>query len=194
MAGPTLIPAGDFRSTYAEDTTMFPTTTSRNMAILGAVLICFAPLVFSAYWLSILIQIGIFSHRSPRPQYPGRLHRPDFDRARRLLPVRRLHLGLHQQQLPHSGLLRHSARRRRHGAGRPDLRRAGRAAEGTLSRHRDTGGAVHPARLLLARGMVFGRHGAGERQSVLDLRLHTARRQAVFLRRAGLCRGQLSSW
>src|SRR5215468_4104407 len=61
MAGPTLIPAGDFRSTYAEDTTIFPTTTSRNMAILGVVLICFAPLVFSGYWLSILIQIGIFS-------------------------------------------------------------------------------------------------------------------------------------
>src|SRR5919204_3677207 len=61
MAGPTLIPAGDFRSTYAQDTTIFRTTTSRNMAILGVVLICFAPHLFSAYWLSILIQIGIFS-------------------------------------------------------------------------------------------------------------------------------------
>jgi branched-chain amino acid transport system permease protein len=61
MAGPTLIPAGDFRSTYAEDTTIFPTTTSRNMAILGIVLVCFAPYVFGGYWLSILIQIGIFS-------------------------------------------------------------------------------------------------------------------------------------
>ena len=61
MAGPTLIPAGDFRSTYAQDTTIFPTTTSRNMAILGVALACFAPLVFSEYWLSILIQIGIFS-------------------------------------------------------------------------------------------------------------------------------------
>jgi branched-chain amino acid transport system permease protein len=61
MAGPTLIPAGDFRITYAEDTTIFPTTTSRNMAILGVVLVCFAPQLFSEYWLSILIQIGIFS-------------------------------------------------------------------------------------------------------------------------------------
>src|SRR5215468_1813817 len=61
MAGPTLIPAGDFRSTYGQDTTIFPTTTSRNMAILGVVLICFAPQLFSEYWLSILIQIGIFS-------------------------------------------------------------------------------------------------------------------------------------
>ena len=42
MAGPTLIPAGDFRTTYAADTTIFPTTTSRNMAILGivAALLC----------------------------------------------------------------------------------------------------------------------------------------------------------
>ena len=33
MAGPSLIPAGDFRTTYAADTTIFPTTTSRNFAI-----------------------------------------------------------------------------------------------------------------------------------------------------------------
>ena len=60
MAGPSLIPSGDYRTTYAADTTIFPTTTSRNMAILGVSLICFAPLVLSAYWLSTLIQIGIF--------------------------------------------------------------------------------------------------------------------------------------
>src|SRR6185369_8745564 len=61
MAGRTIIPAGDFRSTYAEDTTIFPTTTSRNMAIVGILLTCLAPQLFSEYWLSILIQIGIFS-------------------------------------------------------------------------------------------------------------------------------------
>src|SRR5919204_887862 len=61
MAGPTLIPAGDFRSTYAQDTTIFPPTTSRNFAIVGVVLICFAPMVLSNYWLSISIQIGIFA-------------------------------------------------------------------------------------------------------------------------------------
>ena len=60
MANASLIPAGDFRSSYAADTTIFPTRTSRNMAILGIVLIAFAPLVLSGYWLSILIQIGIF--------------------------------------------------------------------------------------------------------------------------------------
>src|ERR1700684_1194233 len=61
MAGPSLIPSGDYRTTYAADTTIFPTTTSRNMAIVGVVLICFAPQVLSAYWLSTLIQIGIFA-------------------------------------------------------------------------------------------------------------------------------------
>lgn len=60
MASSTLIPAGDFRSSYAVDTTIFPTTTSRNMAVVGVLLICLAPYVFTNYWLSILIQIGIF--------------------------------------------------------------------------------------------------------------------------------------
>ena len=61
MAGPSLIPSGDYRTTYADDTTIFPTAASRNAAIAGVVLICFAPLVFSEYWLSVLIQIGIFA-------------------------------------------------------------------------------------------------------------------------------------
>jgi branched-chain amino acid transport system permease protein len=61
MAGPSLIPAGDFRTTYAADTTIFPTRMSRNAAIAGVVLLCFAPQVISEYWLSISIQIGIFA-------------------------------------------------------------------------------------------------------------------------------------
>src|SRR3954462_10834097 len=60
MAGQTLIPSGDFRTTYAADTTVFPTSTSRNAMIAGVVLICFAPYVLNAYSLSLLIQIGIF--------------------------------------------------------------------------------------------------------------------------------------
>jgi branched-chain amino acid transport system permease protein len=61
MASPSLIPAGDFRSSYAADTTIFPTTTSRNFAIAAIVLLCFAPQLFGEYWLSVAIQIGIFS-------------------------------------------------------------------------------------------------------------------------------------
>lgn len=60
MAAQTLIPAGDYRTSYAADTTIFPTATSRNMLILGIVLICFAPYVLKEYALSLLIQIGIF--------------------------------------------------------------------------------------------------------------------------------------
>jgi len=55
-----MIPAGDFRTSYAVDTTIFPTVTSRNVAIASIALICFAPYLFSEYWLSLLIQIGIY--------------------------------------------------------------------------------------------------------------------------------------
>jgi len=55
-----MIPAGDFRTSYAVDTTIFLTVTSRNVAIASVVLICFAPYLFSEYWLSLLIQIGIY--------------------------------------------------------------------------------------------------------------------------------------
>src|SRR6266567_2036613 len=61
MAGPSLIPSGDFRTSYAADTMIFPTRASRNAAIAGVILIGFAPQVFTEYWLSISIQIGIFA-------------------------------------------------------------------------------------------------------------------------------------
>jgi branched-chain amino acid transport system permease protein len=61
MATFSLLPSGDFRTSYAADTTVFPTTASRNAAIVGIALICFAPLLLTEYWLSILIQIGIFA-------------------------------------------------------------------------------------------------------------------------------------
>lgn len=60
MANQTLIPAGDFRTSYAADTTMFPTVASRNAAIAGIVLACCAPWIFNEYWLSLLIQIGYY--------------------------------------------------------------------------------------------------------------------------------------
>lgn len=60
MAGQSLLPAGDFRTSYAADTTVFPTATSRNAMIAGIVAICFAPFVLTEYTLSLLIQIGIF--------------------------------------------------------------------------------------------------------------------------------------
>ena len=61
MASTSFIPSGDFRTSYGADTTIFPTRTSRNFVIAGIALLCFAPQLFSEYWLSVSIQIGIFS-------------------------------------------------------------------------------------------------------------------------------------
>jgi branched-chain amino acid transport system permease protein len=65
MASSTLLPAGDFRASYGADTTVFPTTTSRNVAIVSVLLLLAVPLIFSAvgigpYWLSLMIQIGYY--------------------------------------------------------------------------------------------------------------------------------------
>src|SRR6202041_2202853 len=132
-----------------------------------------------------------FFHRSTWPEHSGRLYRTDFDRPRGVLFVRRIHLRLYLEHLASPGILRDSPGGRRHGHGRSDLRRAGSKAQGPLSRHRDAGGAIYPARLLLARRLVLRRLGAGQRQSILDFRLHLARRPAIFLRGAGLCAGEL---
>src|SRR6201988_1100926 len=61
MAGPPLPPPVDSRPFYASDTTIFPPRPSRNFAILGIILLCFAPKILSEYWLAVSIQIGIFS-------------------------------------------------------------------------------------------------------------------------------------
>ncbi len=53
-----LLPAGDFRTTYAADTIIFPTRAGRYAAIAAVVVLCFAPMVLSRYWLSLMIQIG----------------------------------------------------------------------------------------------------------------------------------------
>jgi len=53
MASTTLIPSGDFRTSYAADTTIFPTTASRNFAILAVIMACLAPQILPNYWLSV---------------------------------------------------------------------------------------------------------------------------------------------
>src|SRR4029453_17839866 len=58
MAVQSLLPAGDFRTTYAADTVIFPTAAGRYAAIAAVVLLGLAPLALSQYWLSVLIQIG----------------------------------------------------------------------------------------------------------------------------------------
>jgi branched-chain amino acid transport system permease protein len=56
-----LLPAGDFRTTYGADTTIFPTAAGRYAAAGGIALLALAPLALSQYWLSLLIQIGYLS-------------------------------------------------------------------------------------------------------------------------------------
>ena len=55
-----MIPAGDFRTSYAADTTIFPTATSRNFAIAGVILAACTPFFLGDYWMSMLIAIGIY--------------------------------------------------------------------------------------------------------------------------------------
>ena len=61
MAMQSITPAGEFKTSYAADTTIFPSMMSRNAAILGLALTCCASLVFPSYILSMLIQIGYLS-------------------------------------------------------------------------------------------------------------------------------------
>jgi branched-chain amino acid transport system permease protein len=53
-----MTPAGDFRSSYRTDTTIFPTRGSRFAMLVGLALLCAAPLAFGRYELGLLIAIG----------------------------------------------------------------------------------------------------------------------------------------
>jgi branched-chain amino acid transport system permease protein len=64
MARLSLIPCGQFKTSYAADTTIFATPLSRRLVICGVVLLALAPLSIgrwepvSDYWITLLIQIG----------------------------------------------------------------------------------------------------------------------------------------
>ena len=53
-----LAPAGDFRTSYRADMTIFPTRNSLFAVLLGIALLCCAPLVFGRYEMGLLINIG----------------------------------------------------------------------------------------------------------------------------------------
>jgi branched-chain amino acid transport system permease protein len=59
MATTTLLPAGDYRTSYAADTTIFPTRNSRIALFIGIALLALCPLVLGRWELSLLINIGI---------------------------------------------------------------------------------------------------------------------------------------
>ncbi len=54
----TMTPAGDYRTSYRADTTIFPTTRSRLAMLAGLALACAAPLVMGRYELGLMIAIG----------------------------------------------------------------------------------------------------------------------------------------
>ena len=53
-----MTPAGDYRTSYREDMTIFPTRNSRYALWLGIALLCLAPLALGRYELGLLITIG----------------------------------------------------------------------------------------------------------------------------------------
>ncbi|WP_376091440.1 branched-chain amino acid ABC transporter permease [Roseomonas sp. CCTCC AB2023176] len=59
MAGIAFTPAGDYRTSYRADTTIFPTRNSRLALWLGIALLCAAPYVFDRYMLTLLVNVGI---------------------------------------------------------------------------------------------------------------------------------------
>jgi branched-chain amino acid transport system permease protein len=64
MAGYSQLRCGDFKSSYAADTTIFATPVSRGFVLFGIALLALLPLEIagvtplSDYWIALLIQIG----------------------------------------------------------------------------------------------------------------------------------------
>ncbi len=58
MSSLTMRPCGDFRTSYAQDNTIFETKTIRMMAILSVLVLCAAPLFLDSYFISIFIQMS----------------------------------------------------------------------------------------------------------------------------------------
>ncbi|SEH58554.1 branched-chain amino acid ABC transporter permease [Magnetospirillum fulvum] len=61
MIGSSLVPCGQFKTSYSEDTTLFLTPASRRFCIAAIVLAAAAPLVLGPYPLTLMIQIGFFA-------------------------------------------------------------------------------------------------------------------------------------
>mgnify|MGYP003122690649 FL=1 len=61
MAGFSMRPCGDFRTTYRQDTRIFDTTFVRNAAILGVIATALIPFVLDGYYVNLFIQISYFA-------------------------------------------------------------------------------------------------------------------------------------
>lgn len=51
---------GEFRTTYQQDTTIFPTPMSRRVAVISVLFLLMTPLFLSSYHLNLLIQVGYY--------------------------------------------------------------------------------------------------------------------------------------
>lgn len=60
MANASLRPSGDFRTSYASDTTIFDTRNTRIAYLLGLAVLIAAPLYLNNYYLTLLISIGFY--------------------------------------------------------------------------------------------------------------------------------------
>ncbi len=58
MSSLAMRPCGDFRTSYKQDTTIFETKTIRLVTILTIIVLCFAPFLVDAYFITLLIQIS----------------------------------------------------------------------------------------------------------------------------------------
>lgn len=61
MAGVSLRPCGDFRTSYAADTHIFDTRNAFLFAVLGVALLAVSPFLVSNYMLALFIQIGYYA-------------------------------------------------------------------------------------------------------------------------------------
>ena len=58
MSSLSMRPCGDFRTSYKQDNTIFETKTIRWLTIFTLIVMCFAPLLVDAYFITLLIQIS----------------------------------------------------------------------------------------------------------------------------------------
>ena len=130
--------SGVFKTSYAADMALYPLPIAKwAVAAFAGLFIVIVPLTLGEYYVSILEPDPDRRRRRARPQHPGRLHRADLDRARRLHVGRRLHRR-QPRRPPRRAVLGHDTGRRADGgADRRGRRHPVIAHQGDLSRDRD---------------------------------------------------------
>ena len=136
--------SGVFKTTYAADMALYPLPIARwTVAALGGA-VRGDRAADAARILPVDPQPDLHRHRRrARAQHPGRLHRPDLDRPRRLHVGRRLHRGQPRRAARPAVLAHPAGGRADGGADRRHRRHPEPAHQGPLSRHRHAGRPAH---------------------------------------------------